>query len=478
MKARNYAVHDPFILALGRDVPGFTELSSKQQARMAHFVWIAGSKCRAHDTFENYSSFDYLELQDAFGRNNFNNLNGRLGIFEVTPNWSKRDHVTKGYRLTPLAQRVKDNFLASNHPVANVLTLAARHGCVVPTLATTAMISMDGKQVRTLPAALASEDTDGRPASEWNGVALSNVVQVNLPAMLDLDLQIQMQLADPVANKHFEATTEKLEYRLESLRQLIQQANTTVAGPGKIAHRYVPCSSGRLFALGTSLQGAPRDVRNAALCGMYDYDIENCHFAIFAELAARNGFPCPTISHYLKHKAATREGIARRVGIPIEKAKTCLIMLMYGAPLNPYKDCAIPKKIEPYRARMLFKDTEFVAIANELADGRSLILSKWPNADGFIENDFGRRLSLRATPEAQLAHILQGIEAKALRACMRAYEGNLILPVHDGFVTREELDPRHIERTILEATGYRLEVSGGRISRPAILPHQNVLKAA
>ena len=58
-----------------------------------------------------------------------------------------------------------------------------------------------------------------------------------------------------------------------------------MSGYGKIAHEYVMCGTGRLFAKGISLQSAPKIIKQCALPGMWEYDFSNCHFTIIKQLA-------------------------------------------------------------------------------------------------------------------------------------------------------------------------------------------------
>ena len=58
----------------------------------------------------------------------------------------------------------------------------------------------------------------------------------------------------------------------------------------------------------------------------------------------------------------------------------------------------------------------------------------------------------------QLAHLLQGVEAKALEAAYSLYPEKIVLLQHDGFTSTKPLDTKRIEAAMLEATGYLLKV--------------------
>jgi hypothetical protein len=262
-------------------------------------------------------------------------------------------------------------------------------------------------------------------------------------------------------------------YRLEILGQLIKLAQTDVAGRGFIVHRYAEGRTGRLYARGISLQTAPRIIRKAALHGLYDYDVENCHYAIFSQLAARFDCECAAIGHYLTHKNEVRESIAKAVGISIGQAKMCLLALMFGARLSEWEGNAIPEAIG-IRAKVLFENAQFMAIANEILDGRRVILSRWDKRRTTLLNDMGRAVNLDEPANVRLAHIIQGLEAKALRAAINLYPDEVVLLMHDGFVSKRALDVQLIEKAMYADTGIRLEVAGELITLPADLDFSKV----
>lgn len=271
-----------------------------------------------------------------------------------------------------------------------------------------------------------------------------------------------------------DADVDDVTYRIEVISMLIRLAHTDVSGKGYIAHRYAEGRTGRLYARGISLQTAPRIVRKAALHGLYDYDIENCHYSIFYQLAARYNYECEAIKYYLGHKNEVRKAIAKSVGITIEQAKMCLLALMFGARLNEWKDNAIAQEIGQGAAKTLFANTHFRSIADDVIGGRKEILARWEKRRTTLLNDMGKAVGLKEPANVKLAHIIQGIEAKALRASIRLYSDDVVLLMHDGFVSKRALDVQLIEQAIYQDTGMRLEVAGGIIALPADLDFSKV----
>jgi len=455
MSARSRLTAESFIEALRLRVPHFVEINPTHQVKMAYFISMAGTKGRTHKTQAGNSSFGKHELDNAFGKGEFKVLNDRLGIFEVDHHYSKANHITKGYRLTEHVQNIKERFELIDPVLPNEAT---------------SLVSFDGRKITRLPNVLASKDTAGNTATAWSGIPITALVPVNVTAICDVQRRLNLaMLACMSEGRLTTEVDEHFEIRIRSAGQINEMSNTDVAGYGFILHRFVEQKAGRIGGQGISLQGAPREVRSAALCGNYDYDIENCHYAIFRHLSLQFGVPCPAIDHYLANKSAIRSGIAKRVGISIKQTKNCLLMIMYGSPLSPREENAIPEEIGVEKAKVLYKDEEFVAIADDIRAGRKQILAKWPDRTrSYLMNAMGKSVKLTETPAIKLAHLLQGIEANALRAVLRTFGTVIILPIHDGFVSSVKLDVDRVEKVLLEATGIALEVSEQQILAPTI----------
>lgn len=238
---------------------------------------------------------------------------------------------------------------------------------------------------------------------------------------------------------------------------LIKKSRNAVC-PGAIPIRYVEQSTGRLFAEGLSLQSAPREVRNAALAGCWDYDISNCHWSLINQLAEQYGHRCTAIRHYLAHKQDVRSEIAAGAGITTQDAKECLLMIMYGAQRSAHEEASIPGQIGPKAARELFQSPAFRQLCADVVKARSIIVKNLPVSRGWVLNALGLQIHRKEKPKALLAHILQGLEAKALMAVVREHGDNVQLCVHDGWVTRERLVVADVEQLIRDAIGLKVEV--------------------
>jgi hypothetical protein len=71
---------------------------------------------------------------------------------------------------------------------------------------------------------------------------------------------------------------------------------------------------------------------------------------------------------------------------------------------------------------------------------------------------FGKR------PTHLLSHLIFGIEAQALKACLDLEPGSIVLLQHDGFTSTKKLHVPALEQTLLSATGLILKLEEEQVS--------------
>ena len=463
---RNTFTPELLVKQLAKDVPGFKSETPQVQAALASLVWIGATKLRQHTVHDGYMSFHHTELAAQFG-GQFKAINARLGFLEVKDTWrwsadgKAADVFTKGYRFSPVVQASREAFLAKR--VTRLSKLSR-------------LLDATGTGFRTPPKAVASTDIAGTPTTRWraaNDDDSLSLVPVDIEALKhlqrDLAKKIDTMRRTGHAPRDLWMEYPSLDYLLDlrdKTAQIIRMAHTDVAGLGRVLHRYMESDSGRLYALGAaSLQNAPKVIRKAALSGRWDYDVENCHFAIAAQMAKKAGFQCVAIENYMAHKDEVRAEIADTIGISKDQTKTCLLAVMYGARTTTWHENAIPQAIGTGAARRLADFPLFANIANDVKLARVAILKQHKlNRQGGLVNAFGK--SIKAddyTPEQRLAHLIQGVEALALLTCIERHPGEIVLMQHDGFTAAKPLDVAALEQAIQTATGYVLTLEEKRV---------------
>ena len=449
MAKRDDYVPEDLLEHLAKYVPGFRRESQKAQMGLARMLWESTQWKRRHLGYPSWFWFHYKELDELFGRGAFKSVNDRLQIFDVTSNWSREEGRTKAYRLTPSAQNVWTEYIEKRRRDTERLYR---------------LLSMDGREIRTLQPAIAAKDMDGVSIKAWRRSSPRglNAVRIDVEALDNLARWLDRK-ARELDRRQFEIfstpTLDHIYYLLHYIAQIQRMARTTAAGFGYIPHRYVESASGRLYAKGVSLQTAPTVIKQAALSGLHEYDFSNCHFSILVQMAERYGYKCDAIRHYLGNKKDTRLQIAQHAGITDEEAKVCLIAILYGARLSVRESDAIPEAIGKEAAQKLYQSPLFTSLKNDVTAARRAILAKHPRTrKGWLTNLAGKSIGGRQSPEKILAHLIQGVEARALRAAIECFDGSVVLLQHDGFATTTRLDVGMIEQAVREATGYQLSL--------------------
>jgi hypothetical protein len=437
---------------LVRHLPKLAAEKFKYQTAIAWMLWIGGLKRRRHQKYADHYWFDYADLNNKFGRRKFLTVNDRVGLFTVTA-WSKEQHTTKGYKPTDAAQQALRNYLDQRFT------------------RTTGLLTTDGRAEKTIPEAVASKSMDGLTISRWRNAKRLNRVKVDVAALARLQKKLRKERdmlrarVDVGGDHETQAIrADRIQRLIDTAAQILRLANTETAGKDFVAHRYVMARSGRLYARDVNLQTVPIPIKQAALAGLWEYDIANCHYAILLWMAKKIGHSCPTIAVYLAAKETTRSTIADEVGISVAEAKYVLIAALYGATKSPRPGSAIADKIGEEKAKVLFANRHYVAIDRDIATARRKILAKEPrSSNGWIKNAFGQSIRVTSNSRKILAHLIQGVEATCLQAAIDLYPKDIVLVQHDGFAASRQLEVDAIEAAMLRATGCALKLEEKQI---------------
>ena len=318
------------------------------------------------------------------------------------------------------------------------------------------LVTITGDGVRANGRAILSLARDHGKATKksvWSGVDCAKWVPINVDAL-----------------QEFLFNSEDPRDILAALRLIRLSRNT--GRPGLIPVQYEQQSSGRIFEVLSSLQNTPRNARNAALCGYWDYDISNCHFAILSAWGKQLGHLSPTIDQYLSNKSAIREQLASECETTVDPIKQALISLVYGAPLNPDgRISSIKDHLGAKPARIFAKNNFVISLANEIKFIGKKVVESLPRHKSQIGNTLRIFTSTKGKNEkpksfaSHLSHALQGVEASALREVLRLRSKNILLCLHDGWVSDMRLATDQLETAILSATGFALKIEENQLTK-------------
>ncbi|ANH68248.1 hypothetical protein [Mitsuaria sp. 7] len=405
-------------------VPHFRTLAETEQWAITRMAW-AWASGPSHDVYAGYCAFPKQRLRTLWKSDQRARDRLQYHYFHVLP----------GIR----GQRVAHAW----RPKAELLE-AIQASCDDPQPCD--LLDDKGRPIRRLQTALPARR--GPSKSSYVGLACTNAVEINVAAL---------QYCSAVAPR---------EQDRKFAKALLRLANNKLA-PGRVPIRYEEKDTGRLFARGGVLQGYSREARKAALSGAWDYDISNCHFAVLRHFAIRLGIETPTVAAYLVSKRETRERLSRTCNADVDAVKQALIALVYGMSLSPRLHGSLARTLGSQDAAKRFGQDKFVrSLLTEIKTLIAPLIELHAKPFGRVVNAIGRAAPMSRGKWRLLAHLLQGVEASALRAVLDAHGGDVLLAVHDGWIFKRHVEPAAVEALIERATGVRLSLECQPLQTP------------
>ena len=413
-------------------LPQFAALRKSHQHHIAKMLWDFANNRYRHSRYKG-AAFPVKYMDALWGNRGIRNRivsdyfsNTQGGII---------DHLMSSYTPKDFVGKVLVEFLEDETPID---------------------FMVDGKQMRMPPSPIlsraASDDPEVTHAkkSKWQGVSPSPRVPINQTALFE-----------------FSRKTADARQRMSALRLLKLSRNTMC--PGQIPVLYEQKSTGRLTEVLFGLQNNEREVISAALHGMWDYDLQNAHFSIFSAWAKKLGHATPVVDEYVRNKTQIRELLKDHCQSNLDDIKQSLISLMYGAPLNANPDFAsIPKRLGVAEAKLFISHPFVKSLKKEISSIGKYIVNDTYTKRGCYVNAMGIEPANIAGAKAKfnlLSHALQGVEALALKTVVSEHQQDILLCMHDGWVSRTKLDCKQLQDSIFRATGFDLGIEEAQLPK-------------
>jgi len=274
------------------------------------------------------------------------------------------------------------------------------------------------RKIKTLPAnGICNKDKNGLPKK--SKIWINPVVNVNIELLNKRINEIEIHLTKKGISLLERTRYETILYQLLAIKRLLN--NTLI--PNRLLQIYEEHSSGRLYGNGFHLIYLPKKIRYILFADMelYDYDISNCHFRMFYELAIRNGYDCKSIKYYLDNKKLVRTELSQLTSQFEVRVKKFLISLMYGNKPYPFDernemfDYFGKKGLEQLHQNKLVK-----GLVKEIRAGSKIILENTPkrgSSKGLVLMNVWNKgkhlLEKKKTIKLsqQMSHILTGWES-------------------------------------------------------------------
>ena len=423
-------------------LPNFAALTDRHQHHIAQMLWDYANNRYQHRRYSGAAfSVDYmralwgnLQTRNRIVREFFANIQG-----------DNISHLISDFTPYDFLGHVLVNFLEDETPID---------------------LLDEGKRMR-MPlnpilsrAALNSPEVTHAKHSKWKGIRPSPTIPINQLALLE-----------------FSRTTTDPRQKISALRLLKLSRNTR--WPGEIPVLYEQKSTGRLTEVLFALQNTQREVISAALHGCWDYDLNNAHFSILSAWAKRLGQSTPVVDEYLKNRRKIRCQLSQHCDADLDDIKECLIALLYGAPLHTNPDFTEIPRILGRDAAKRFTSHQFVRnLKNEISAVGEVIVKDTHSNRGCYVNAMGIEAPKPKKANATfnlLCHALQGVEALALKAVIAQHGEDILLCMHDGWVSRRRLDCGQLKASIYSVTGFDLEIEEQQL--PKYSPAQDGVQA-
>lgn len=409
---------------LRQRVPIYADLSQRHQCNIARMLWDFANNRYQHRIYDG-AAFSVEYMRNLWG--NLRTRNHVVAKFFRNIQGDNISHLISDFTPYDFLGVVLVEFLEDDTPIDLI----------------------DGeKRMRMPPNPILSRAANNDPEvnnakhSMWKSIRPSPTIPINQDALLEFSRK----------------TTDPRE-KMSALRLLKLSRNTR--SPGSIPVLYEQKSTGRLTEVLFAMQNNQRAVISAALHGYWDYDLNNAHFSILSAWAKKLGKSTPVVDEYLRNRKKIRQELTEHCGAKLEDIKECLIALLYGAPLHTNPDFTEIPKILGQEATALFTKHPFVkALKKEIASVGKFIVNDTHSSRGCYVNAMGIEAPTHKnqTTFKLLCHSLQGVEALALKSVVAKYGEDILLCMHDGWVSRRRLDCYQLKHLIKTATGFELEV--------------------
>lgn len=215
-----------------------------------------------------------------------------------------------------------------------------------------------------------------------------------------------------------------------------------VADNPECLSRYKRAECGRLFTqMGDySLQRMPKELRKWVMKGWYAYDITNCHIAI----ASTYG-DFPMFKQYAEDTYGFRGVLSFELGVDIDKVKTALLALLYGAGEGALRD--------------ILGDTWESFVDHDLVE---LYIQDCKVLKPLVLSEAKRLGFTKGTTSSKMSKVIMKKESEILDICVYGVYKPVLL--FDGWITPKKMENlKEIERNVLTKTGICVTVTENEI---------------
>jgi len=209
---------------------------------------------------------------------------------------------------------------------------------------------------------------------------------------------------------------------------------------GYLPHIPNESNFGRLYYRCLNLQGAPKELRKAALPNATEVDIDSCSNEFLMQQAKEHGVSCDYLKLFSAEKTNIRIEITKKV-FDVDKSdanfdsylsviKQCITAIGFGARIIDYKENAISNLLQNRIHRARFLNHEFITgYSSDMKNISTAVVNAHPELHDLpylLSN--GGNLS----PSKLMAHQFQHFERYAMDTAFAGFDKYVKLRIHDG----------------------------------------------
>jgi len=210
---------------------------------------------------------------------------------------------------------------------------------------------------------------------------------------------------------------------------------------GYVPHIPNESNFGRLYYRCINLQGAPKEVRKAALPNATEVDINSCSNEFLMQQANKHGVGCNYLKLFSAEKHSIRVEITKKVfdvdesdvdfsDVYLKTIKQCITAIGFGARIINYKDNAINVILESELHRARFMNHEF--IVGYYADMNNISTAVVRAHPELHEFDYLLSDGGKLSPSKLMAYQFQHFERNAMDTSFEGFDKYVKLRIHDG----------------------------------------------
>ena len=289
---------------------------------------------------------------------------------------------------------------------------------------------------------------------------------IQLPRWIPVNTKsLKKIVSDTIQSKNLE------QYGLQKNdRWILQIAYAkAVMNSGYLSQRYVESPYGRLYGRNgiENLQLVPNRLLKHFLANAWDYDICACGVAIMAQMSKRvsSGLKTDLMEDYVINRKSRRETISKKLGVPLERIKTSITAITYGA-----SDKSLPY----YNKGVLVYPSVRKTLGSDSITQQFFSL---PEIAGFLKEVEACRKVLLNQPSIQfpqsaktkskkIAYLIQTQEREILESIvlhLQQESVQIYAIKHDGIIIGRKVSEKKMTDRVLCDTGFSIQLDKERI---------------